>query len=245
MKKQRTPSGRKHRGRWILLAVLIVLIGAIAGVAVWQKNNIEAVMNYTQYTQEELVGKLEENDAYIQQVLDEALSNAQKVDQERKPLKDPQKPELPDEPEQTPTEAPADTPPEQAAPEDGGGGEEEPSFESQLQALIDRVYALRDEYVGALEAMERDAAEAYRNLPAEKRTAKGKIEFASSYISRATELEKECDGKMDQLVAEFKALLKGYGQSMELVDTVIYTYANEKSLKKAWYLSELEKRGMI
>ena len=244
MKKQRTPSGRKHRGRWILLAVLIVLIGAIAGVAVWQKNNIEAVMNYTQYTQEELAGKLEENDAYIQQVLDEALSNAQKVDQERKPLKDPQKPELPDEPEQAPTDAPAETPPEQAAPE-ASGGEEEPSFESRLQALIDRVYALRDEYVGALEAMERDAAEAYRNLPAEKRTAKGKIEFASSYISRATELEKECDGKMDQLVAEFKALLKEYGQSMELVDTVIYTYANEKSLKKAWYLSELEKRGMI
>ena len=243
MKKPNDTPDRKKRKLWILPVVLIVVIGAVAGVAIWQKNNIEAVLNYSQYTQEELVGKLEENDAYIQQVLEEALANAQKVDQERQPLREPQKPELPAEPEEAP-ETPVDsTASDTADPEDGGG--EEPSFESQLQALIDRVYALRDEYVGALEAMERDAAEAYRNLPASQRTAKGKIEFASQYITRATELEKECDAKMDQLVAELKALLKKYGQSQDLVDTVIYTYANEKSLKKAWYLSELEKRGMI
>ena len=36
-----------------------------------------------------------------------------------------------------------------------------------------------------------------------------------------------------------------YGEDMELVNTVAYTYANEKSLKKAWYMIELQRRGLI
>jgi len=47
------------------------------------------------------------------------------------------------------------------------------------------------------------------------------------------------------LVKDLTALQKKYGQSMELVDTMKYTYANEKSLKKAWYMAELEQRGLI
>ena len=50
---------------------------------------------------------------------------------------------------------------------------------------------------------------------------------------------------MDVLVKDLEALQKKYGQSYELVEQMIYTYANEKSLKKAWYMAELESRGMI
>ena len=50
---------------------------------------------------------------------------------------------------------------------------------------------------------------------------------------------------MDVIIAELTALQKEYGKDMELVGTVAYTYANEKSLKKAWYMNELQRRGLI
>ena len=80
-------------------------------------------------------------------------------------------------------------------------------------------------------------------MPREKRTTKNITAFVSTYISKANALEKQCDGEMDKLVGELTQLQKKYGQSMELVQRVKYTYANEKSLKKAWYMAELEKRG--
>lgn len=231
------PKKKRRKVGWIGLIVLLVLAAGAAVLWNWQKNNIEAVMQYTKYSQEELESKLEENDQKVAQVLEEAMSNAQKVDQEQKPAVE----ETPEAEEPKPEAAkPAPEEPEQTQPEPSG-----PTYEELLQAIVDRVYALRDEYVAALEAMEKEAVAAYKALPAEKRTAKGKIEFASSYITRATELEKQCDASMDEIVAELTKLQQTYGQNLELVETVKYTYAQEKSLKKAWYMSELERRGMI
>ena len=54
-------------------------------------------------------------------------------------------------------------------------------------------------------------------------------------------LEAECDAKMDAIVKELRALLKEYGQPLDLIQKVRYNYADEKSLKKAWYLAKLDK----
>jgi len=228
---------KRRRAVWIVLVIVLVLVVGIGALAMWQKNNIEAVVQYTQYSKEELETKLVENDKEVEQVLEEAISNAQKVDAEAKPM-EPPKPVEPEPAEPAVPEAPQPAEPVPEAPR-------EPTYEEQLKALVDRVYALRDEYVQALENMEQEAVETYRALPPEKRTKKGKIEFASGYITKATELERECDGKMDELVKELDALQKKYNQSAELVNTVKYTYAKEKSLKKAWYMSRLEEKGMI
>ena len=50
---------------------------------------------------------------------------------------------------------------------------------------------------------------------------------------------------MDEIVTAMESLIRANGGDMALVDKVVYTYANEKSLKKAWYMSELEKKGLV
>ena len=120
-----------------------------------------------------------------------------------------------------------------------------PTYEQQLQVIVDKVYALREEYLQALDDLQAEAVAAYKEIPADDRTTKDLTTFVNTYINKATDLEKACDGRMDELAKELTQLQKKYGQSMELVNTMKYTYANEKSLKKAWYMSELEKRGMI
>ena len=50
---------------------------------------------------------------------------------------------------------------------------------------------------------------------------------------------------MDEIIGAMETLITENSGDMTLVDTVVETYANEKSLKKAWYMAELEKRGWI
>ena len=42
-----------------------------------------------------------------------------------------------------------------------------------------------------------------------------------------------------------ETLIRDNGGDMTLVDQVVYAYANEKSLKKAWYLAKLEQKGLV
>lgn len=231
----------------IWLIVLAVLVAAGFGLWKWQENNINALLQFTRNSKEELEQQLQSNDQQVQDILNDALANADKVDPTPEPEPEPE-PETETEPEPEPESEPKPEPKPEPEPEPETPQEpvqKEPTYKEQLQAIIDRVYALRSEYVGALDAMEKEATAAYSAIPSSQRTKKKLIDFASVYISKATNLEKECDGKMDVLVADLEALQKKYGQSHELVDQMIYTYANEKSLKKAWYMAELESRGMI
>ena len=292
---------KRRKGLWIALCVLLILAAGVVGVGIWQKNNLEAVKQYTQYTQEELEQQLQDNDKQVQDILNAALEAAKKVDSETGTAPEQQTPgntvETPDavvqepetpvieplppaEPSDTPvtpdtppvneipkpetppvavtqpetpvtqtpqTPAPApETPPVTETPVvPEPPAETDPTYEAQLQAIVDKVYTLREEYLIALDEMLEAAKADYKAIPKSQRTKKAIINFVSTYVSKANALEKQCDGKMDALVKELTQLQKKYGQTMELVDAVKYTYANEKSLKKAWYMSELEKRGMI
>lgn len=278
MENHTQPQKRRKAG-WILLASLLVLV--IAGVALWrwQKNNIDTLVQFSQYSQEELEEKLNENDQKVQEILDAALEAAREVDRTEMaqrpevdhtqeelivpPLTKPAAPsqETPEEMEALLEERPAEVP-EQELPPAAQSPSSEPqtpapstqptpaspnelSYETQLQEIVDRVYALREEYLLALDTLQAMAIEDYLAIPVENRNASGLASFVADYIGRATDLEKECDGKMDKLLLELDTLLRTYDQNQELVDAVKYTYAQEKSLKKAWYMSELEKRGLI
>lgn len=293
---------KKRKGLWITMAILLILAVGIVGVGFWQKNNLEAMKQYTQFTQEELEQQLQDNDQQVQDILNAALEAAKTVDSgntssqvPQEPVKMPNEtvkepetgvqqpaepkpeptapiapttpveppviaePSQPQEPStvvpQVPVTPPTQAEPPPAAPEASKPTESPPvqetpvvtgpTYEEQLQAIVDRVYALRAEYLQALDDLQSEAVAAYKAIPKSQRNKKAIVNFVSTYISKATTLEKQCDGKMDVLVKELTQLQKKYGQTMELVEAVKYTYANEKSLKKAWYMSELEKRGMI
>ncbi len=118
-------------------------------------------------------------------------------------------------------------------------------YEAELQLLVNKVYELRKEYISELDALYAEAVAAYKAIPKAERTTKRLATFASEYVSKGTALERECDGKMDSIVKEFRTLLKKYGKSTEIINEVKLAYAREKSLKKALYMSELERRGFI
>ena len=255
------------RRKTILCTILVLLAVSLAGLFWWQRDNLKAIHAATQHTSAELEEKLEEN----QQMIQEAVKAAGEVtvgeisEEDRQAFRDGSMTQeelverLTNGGEGEPREEPAST----SRPESGGktdaapetpdaaaAGEKsekraESSYQKELSALIAKVYVLREEYTLALDTMYADAKAEYLALPAEKRTTTQLAKMAKGYLSRANALEKECDGKMDEVIRAMETLIRDNNGDLTLVDTVVYTYANEKSLKKSWYMTKLEQKGLL
>lgn len=243
------------RRKTILCTILVLLAVSLAGLFWWQRDNLKAIHAATQHTSAELEEKLEENQQMIQEAVKAAgeVTVGEITEEDRQAFRDGSMTQeqlverLTNGGEGEPREEPAST----SRPESDGTPPPEPpkpaenTYQKELSALIARVYVLREEYTLALDTMYADAKAEYLALPAEKRTKTHLLKMARGYLSRAFALEKECDGKMDEIVHAMEKLLRENDGDLGLVDTVVYTYANEKSLKKSWYMSKLEQKGLI
>lgn len=243
------------RRKTILCTILVLLAVSLAGLFWWQRDNLKAIHAATQHTSAELEEKLDENQQMIQEAVKAAgeVTVGEITEEDRQAFRDGSMTQeqlverLTNGGEGEPREEPASTsrsesdgtpPPEPPKPAEN-------TYQKELSALIARVYVLREEYTLALDTMYADAKAEYLALPAEKRTKTHLLKMARGYLSRASALEKECDGKMDEIVRAMEKLLRENDGDLGLVDTVVYTYANEKSLKKSWYMSKLEQKGLI
>ena len=253
--------------RWkkILLAVLALACALLLAFAWRQRDNLKAVQDALRYTSDELEEKMEENQQRIRDAVEAApeVTVRDVTEEERQALRDGTLTQ--EELVGRLLEGGEDPPPETAGPsspaqetvpavqeepiaEPSGGTETAPQedpYQEQISALIARVLVLREEYTLALDEMYADAKAAYRAMPEETRTKTALAKMASEYLSRGSALEKECDARMDEIVQSMETLIRDNGGDMALLDTVVYTYANEKSLKKSWYLSEMRDRGLL
>lgn len=243
---------KRKTARTVLLIVLAVLVLAV-GLLAWRfRKEIQAFAISRQYSTAELEGQLAENDQTIRDAV-EASSDVTvraPTDEEREALRDGSlsQEELIGRLTGESAAGSSDSAPETAAPEEQPAEQapaEPPEYQKQLSALIAQVYVLREEYLAALDNMETSAKADYRALSDSQRTAGKLASLVSDYIGRATRLEKECDGKMDAIIAQMETLIQANNGDMSLTDTVFNTYVNEKSLKKAWYMSRLQEKGLI
>lgn len=258
---------RKHTG---LVAAALVL-AAVAAVAVWQRNNIAAVLTFLSAgSQEEIEQRLQQN----QQTITDAVEKSPEIvvrdvtEEEKQALRDgtltqeelagrlvgaqtaqpkeePPKQETPQETPKQETPTPAEQT-EQPAAETSAPAEPkvESAYQEQVSAVVAKAYVLREKFTIALDSMKDEAAAEYTAIPEAERTSGKLTEFAKKYVARATALEKQCDAEMDTIVEELTALVTENNGDLSIVDTMIETYAREKSLKKAWYLAELKERGL-
>lgn len=240
-----------------VLAVLVLLVGLCA----WQWNNISAALSFARYSQEELEGKLDQNDQTIKDAVD-AIPNVTVRDvteEEKQALKDGTLTQeelvqslIQSEPKQeTPPESKAEPKPPKtentpsAQPEQQEKPPQQSDYEKKLNELIAEVYVLREEFLIRLDKTQAAAIADYKAIPADQRSTKAIASLVSGYMAKGLEMEKECDERIKAIVLEIEGLLQTSGGDLNIAQTVYDTYLEEKSLKKAWYMAELRKRGMI
>ena len=208
------------------MILILLLLGILA---YWQRDNLSILLQAGKYTTQELETQMGENQQALQEMIEDhpGISVREPTEEEIQALKN------------------GTITPEELAKGLVEAQEPEDALSLDLSALIARVLLLQRLYVSKLEALEAEAKAEYRTLPEPQRAKTKLVEWASGYIKRATEMEKQCDSQIDAIVAEMIELIKKYDGDTKIADKVIYSYAEEKRLKKAWYLSRLEERGLL
>jgi hypothetical protein len=104
---------------------------------------------------------------------------------------------------------------------------------SYIIELIAEVYVLRAYFTNRLEQMHRAAIDEYLALSGAQQSEITRMDIGIKYLNLAGELEAECDRLMDDIVARFRRT----GGDTSLINDIMFSYAEEKSLKKAYYMS--------
>ncbi len=232
----------------VVLIVLSVLLILCAVLGIWQRENIFALIDGVKYSQEELSNLVSDNEKIITEALDDysdvevrevedhelAAFEEGKISQddlvqivlgqtslekaiEKKDTTTPEK-----EPEK----------PKPQNPEPSSNGD------SEVAALIARIYVLKSTYVGKLDSLIAEAKSEYIALPDEKRNTSAKQKILSAKIGKAASLESECNAAVEGILSELSTVLKKYNRDMSLVESIRKAYANEKQLKKSYYISK-------
>lgn len=240
--------------RWIiLLSVVILLAAAVVGLCYTQRENLKAIQAAQKHTAEELENQIEENRQVIQNTVnqlpevtvrdltDEEKEAFQSGDMSAEELVEAlTKPVAPSGSGGESNNVPTNNVPADNAPA------KEDQYQKDLSALIEKIYILREEFSAALQNMQNEALAEYRAFTEEQlKSSSELLKWASGYLGRATVLEKECDARMDQLIVQIEELMKANGKDLSESDAIYEAYLNEKSLKKAWYISKLKERGLL
>lgn len=222
---------KRRLGLRITLAVLLVLVIGISGVAYWQWNTIQAVVDSQKYSSEERRIRLNEQETALLNRISEELPEIQV-----KPLSE-EDAKLLQDGEMTPEEAvslitgkpvkhPEENPKANVQPQVPEAVETETS---NLENLLAQIYVLKASFNGQLESMVAQAKQDAIN-------GKGQVtktNIAKKYIGRAAGLEGQCDSKMESLLSQIEAELKKTGGDTGIVNEIRAAYMAEKSAKKA------------
>jgi len=216
---------KKHIGLWILSAIVVL----IAALVIRQRQNLKAVVDGVKYSPEEILQKLEENEAALEETIlqDPDISVREPTQEELDQLGDGELTE------------------EELIGRLTEGASELLPYQKQLSELLAAVYAMQAEYNNTLESMLERAKQEYSAKTEAEKSKSALVKWAREYISQASELEKACDSRMDEIVSRLSRLIKDNNGDSKLVDQVIEVYSTEKSLKKSWYLSQMQKRGLL
>ena len=218
-----------------LLCILLALAVVIGGVCCWQRNNLRALGMAMKLSQDELSGKMNQQQERTEEASRQAGVTVRALtDEEKAELhgSEVSREELIDRIAGSEESVGADAP-AASAPQDEG----ESALRSELAKYIAEIYVMEAEYTGWLEQANQAAIDEFVALPEEKQTTASKYSIGMKYLSAALEKEKECDAKMKRVEDAISSLLKQLGESTSLVDEIHAAYLEEKAAKKAYYMS--------
>jgi len=246
---------KKRKTGWYIFGAILLLI--CLGLF-WQRDNIRAGLLFLRYSKDDLNTKIAENNALV----DEAISKIPEIsirpltDEERRMLQegiiseedamdillgDPGTSPPPQNENQTddpggPDDLPAPTE-EHKDVSPAPSQDDRKAKYARIAELIAGIYVMRDSYISKLENIKTAALTEYNALPENERTESKKRALMLQCISQASKLEAESDEKMDGILSELSSLLKEVGGDMSIVSDIKAAYAEEKALKKAYYMN--------
>lgn len=236
----------------VLIIISVLLIVCVA-IGIWQRENIFAVFDAVKYSQEDISTLLTDNEKIVSEALIEypelnitdidgdgikALEEGKITQEEmidivmgKTSFKEVMKKK-----EENKNSEGASAGKEYNLPETSGTSSS--AGNDNVAKIVAKMYILKNSYIGRLDSLIGQAVSEFDALPPEKRTSAAKQRILASKVSRARGLESECNGRVEAVLAELANELKAQGKDLSLVSSIRKAYANEKQLRKSYYISK-------
>ena len=117
------------------------------------------------------------------------------------------------------------------------GALSEDEYNKKVADLVAKIYVIKGNFLALLSEFENKIISDYKALPSSQRTNAKKAQIVADNMSYIAGLEAQCDAQVKAVTDELTALMKAQGKDTSLVDAINKAYAQEKELKKAYYIS--------
>lgn len=221
---------KKKRIRWI---VLIIFLVACSSLLLWQWNNVQAITYMLTLDNTQLAERNKKNDEQFNELMQKYNLEFFTEEELRALLNG--SPDI----ESAENSLVEGTEINRTASQKNQRLDATVDYTEEIRLQIAQMYVLKSTFVGKLEAIVAQAKSEFEALSPEARTNDAKVKIVKSKTNQIAALEKECDGEVSAVVSQLQVLLKESGEDQSLVDKVKTVYAEEKSLKKAYYMNEL------
>lgn len=232
------------------VAIGIVLLG-LGGVALWQRENLQAVYEAMHYNAEELGSQIQSTKQEVERVLE-------KYDLESIRRLTPEEEEQVKKGELSLEEAVERMMPtrneEAGTKEEGVESQDTPEAKPEttpqtvskkesdlVKASTVKMYELQAKYLSLLGELEARGMQALRAIPSDQRTVQKMMSVGMPFMQKGLALESQCDGEVENVLHHLKEELVAIGADYDIVETMRQAYYTEKRLKKAYYLSLIPK----
>lgn len=239
-----------NKRKMIWLFVILAVVILVGSVVFKHWNSIQALFDSFRYSQEEVVGKLEENKQQLQDYIDKnenivvrdlteeeakALSEGKMTEEEAVKVLTGQDSKE-EEKEKTPPEKS-----DEKQPEPEPQPEEKPA-DTVVSEAIAKLYIQKNHYLGKLDSIEaRVKGEYYALVKAENMNKEemkaAKQQFLKSNISTVAAWENECDSVVYGILDEITVALEANNEDTGIVKKLEEAYLNEKRLKKSYFIN--------
>lgn len=222
----------------VLLICLAVVAVSVAAVAVWQRNNIAAVVETLSNSDEQIAEKLDKNKKKLEEELKDkypSIISDFTAEEEKKIMKG----ELSVEDAVSSLNKEYESVRGKYNVKSTGNAETDKKVDKLIGDKVIELYSLKAYYLGQLGQLEATAKREYAALPDSQKNLSGKKTIVARHMGQANSLLSQCDSKVSSLLSSLQSELKACGGDTSIIKTIQSAYENEKALKKAYYLKLL------
>lgn len=237
---------KSHKAMYTLLIILFLIIISVAALYIWQKSNIEAVMDAAKYSGDDIQQQIADSKLDVESELEqydvvglrdftfeeeEQIRRGQ-LSVEEAVAKIMEESGVAD--YAAASDGNSSSLSNGGSSADGSTADNKASSQKSEKAVLTKytteLYALKATYLGKIGNLIDEAK-------ADRQSGTSTKALVSKYLGRAASLEKEADSQVEALLSELKTELNSMGADTSIIDTMRSAYENEKKLKKSYYLS--------
>lgn len=109
--------------------------------------------------------------------------------------------------------------------------------ESIISKYVSELYMLESKYISAIEGIVASAKSEAKSKGLTKKDTSQLLSIGAKYTGNINSLEASCDAEVENVITNLTRDLNRLGADTSIISTIRTAYANEKSLKRAYYMN--------